>query len=242
MVAVACSYPAALVYYTTSNPRSPPPPWANSEFLRTGDLCRVDAEGLLYVEGRLKDLVIVAGRNVYPQVNNVEVMNLYVHSALVCRSMTLVPVDLLFMHSNARSKHGLSFGNPWRSYERQMISPHFFANVSRPAPDFGYHPEPLLYAQDVEFVAQDASPLVRPGCIAVFSETELGGGLEVSFSLFTRRVRAPTWVLCSPPSRSAYHSSCSLHHIAVAGINGKSKGQGTFRLVGAEWPLIRAPT
>ncbi|CAM9409682.1 unnamed protein product, partial [Ectocarpus sp. 4 AP-2014] len=46
---------------------TPPPPWANSEFLRTGDLCRVDAEGLLYVEGRLKDLVIVAGRNIYPQ-------------------------------------------------------------------------------------------------------------------------------------------------------------------------------
>ncbi|CAM9741072.1 unnamed protein product, partial [Ectocarpus fasciculatus] len=78
---------------------SPSPPWANSEFLRTGDLCRVDAEGLLYVEGRLKDLVIVAGRNIYPQ--------------------------------------------------------------------------------DIEFVAQDASSLVRPGCIAVFSETELGGGLEI---------------------------------------------------------------
>ncbi|CAN0270359.1 unnamed protein product, partial [Ectocarpus sp. 13 AM-2016] len=78
---------------------SPPPPWAKSEYLRTGDLCRVDAEGLLYVEGRLKDLVIVAGRNIYPQ--------------------------------------------------------------------------------DIEFVAQDASSLVRPGCIAVFSETELGGGLEI---------------------------------------------------------------
>ncbi|CAM9690750.1 unnamed protein product, partial [Ectocarpus sp. 13 AM-2016] len=75
------------------------PPWADLEFLRTGDLCRVDAEGLLYVEGRLKDLVIVAGRNIYPQ--------------------------------------------------------------------------------DLEFIAQDASSLVRPGCIAVFSETELGGGLEI---------------------------------------------------------------
>ncbi|CBJ28462.1 conserved unknown protein [Ectocarpus siliculosus] len=80
---------------------SPASPWVDSDFLRTGDLCRVDTEGLLYVEGRLKDLVIVAGRNVYPQ--------------------------------------------------------------------------------DIEFVAQDASSLVRPGCIAVFSETELGGGVEVTF-------------------------------------------------------------
>lgn len=50
-------------------PRSPAPTWTDSEFLRTGDLCRVDTEGLLYVEGRIKDLVIVAGRNFYPQVN-----------------------------------------------------------------------------------------------------------------------------------------------------------------------------
>ncbi|CAM9321295.1 unnamed protein product, partial [Ectocarpus sp. 13 AM-2016] len=84
---------------------SPAPPWADSDFLRTGDLCRVDTEGLLYVEGRLKDLVIVAGRNVYPQ--------------------------------------------------------------------------------DIEFVAQDASSLVRPGCVAVFSETELGGGVEIVMEVRT---------------------------------------------------------
>ncbi|CAN0057304.1 unnamed protein product [Ectocarpus sp. 6 AP-2014] len=84
---------------------SPAPPLVDSDFLRTGDLCRVDTEGLLYVEGRLKDLVIVAGRNVYPQ--------------------------------------------------------------------------------DIEFVAQDASSLVRPGCIAVFSETELGGGVEIVMEVRT---------------------------------------------------------
>jgi len=33
--------------------------------------------------------------------------------------------------------------------------------------------------QDIEFVIQEVSPLIRPGCIAAFSETELGGGLEV---------------------------------------------------------------
>ena len=40
-----------------------------TKYLRTGDLCRIDASGLLYVGGRLKDLIIVAGRNIYPQVN-----------------------------------------------------------------------------------------------------------------------------------------------------------------------------
>lgn len=45
------------------------PSWGDSRFLRTGDLCRVDPMGLLYREGRLKDLIIVAGRNIYPQVS-----------------------------------------------------------------------------------------------------------------------------------------------------------------------------
>lgn len=33
--------------------------------------------------------------------------------------------------------------------------------------------------QDIEFTVQDSSPLVRPGCVAAFSETELGGNIEV---------------------------------------------------------------
>lgn len=41
------------------------------KFLRTGDLCRIDADGLIYVQGRLKDLIIVRGRNIYPQVHEV---------------------------------------------------------------------------------------------------------------------------------------------------------------------------
>lgn len=48
--------------------RVPTPAWAHLNFLRTGDLCRVDEDQILYVEGRLKDLIIVAGRNIYPQV------------------------------------------------------------------------------------------------------------------------------------------------------------------------------
>ncbi|CAN0071852.1 unnamed protein product, partial [Ectocarpus sp. 12 AP-2014] len=76
-----------------------PPLWADFEWLRTGDLCRIDPDGLLYVKGRIKDLIIVAGRNIYPQ--------------------------------------------------------------------------------DIEFSAQEASPLVRPGCVAAFSEEELGGSLQI---------------------------------------------------------------
>ncbi|CAN0052205.1 unnamed protein product, partial [Ectocarpus fasciculatus] len=36
-----------------------------------------------------------------------------------------------------------------------------------------------LYPQDVEFAVQEASSIVRPGCVAAFSTTELGGELEV---------------------------------------------------------------
>ncbi|CAM9860087.1 unnamed protein product, partial [Ectocarpus sp. 13 AM-2016] len=36
-----------------------------------------------------------------------------------------------------------------------------------------------LYPQDVEFAVQEASSMVRPGCVAAFSTTELGGELEV---------------------------------------------------------------
>lgn len=41
--------------------------------MRTGDLARIDHSGLLFIEGRLKDLIIVAGRNIYPQVRNIYV-------------------------------------------------------------------------------------------------------------------------------------------------------------------------
>lgn len=36
-------------------------------FFRTGDVGRVDADGLLYIEDRVKDLIICSGYNVYPR-------------------------------------------------------------------------------------------------------------------------------------------------------------------------------
>jgi long-chain acyl-CoA synthetase len=40
------------------------------EWLRTGDIGRMDAEGFFYIEDRKKDMIIVSGFNVYP--NEVE--------------------------------------------------------------------------------------------------------------------------------------------------------------------------
>ena len=36
-------------------------------WLRTGDLCRMDKDGYIYIEGRLKEMINVRGMNVYPK-------------------------------------------------------------------------------------------------------------------------------------------------------------------------------
>ncbi len=55
-------------------PAPPPPPWrgraAEETYLRTGDRCHIGADGLLHVEGRIKDLIIINGRNIYPQASS----------------------------------------------------------------------------------------------------------------------------------------------------------------------------
>jgi long-chain acyl-CoA synthetase len=45
-------------------------------WLRTGDVARMDATGLLYIEDRKKDLILVSGFNVYPnEIENVVTMH-----------------------------------------------------------------------------------------------------------------------------------------------------------------------
>lgn len=48
------------------------------------------------------------------------------------------------------------------------------------------------YPQDIEFVIQDASPAVRPGCMAAFSSDDIGGdgNLEVVFEIRKANVKA----------------------------------------------------
>lgn len=50
------------------------------EFLRTGDVARMDAEGYFFIEDRIKDLIISSGFNVYPR--RIEEA-IYEHSAVV---------------------------------------------------------------------------------------------------------------------------------------------------------------
>ncbi|WP_225828329.1 AMP-binding protein [Streptomyces naphthomycinicus] len=68
-------------------------PDGRGPYLRTGDLGALDAEGTLAVTGRLKDLLILRGRNVYP--HDVEGAAERSHPALRpgCGAAFTVPVD-----------------------------------------------------------------------------------------------------------------------------------------------------
>lgn len=60
-----------------------------------------------------------------------------------------------------------------------------------PLVSFPLFPHP----QDIEYVVQDAAPIARPGCVAAFSLTELGGSIEVipprTFPLHERQTISP---------------------------------------------------
>ena len=60
------------------------------EWVRTGDIGRLDAEGYIYIEDRLKDMVITGGENVYgPEVENV----LIEHPAIADAAVIGIPDD-----------------------------------------------------------------------------------------------------------------------------------------------------
>jgi acyl-CoA synthetase (AMP-forming)/AMP-acid ligase II len=59
---------------------------AHGRFLRTGDLGFIH-EGLLFVTGRIKDLIIIAGRNHYPQ--DIELTAEQCHPALRCAAFSI---------------------------------------------------------------------------------------------------------------------------------------------------------
>ena len=60
------------------------------DWLRTGDIGRLDADGYLYIEDRLKDMIITGGENVYgPEVESV----LIEHPAIADAAVIGVPDD-----------------------------------------------------------------------------------------------------------------------------------------------------
>ncbi|MFJ9694863.1 fatty acyl-AMP ligase [Kitasatospora sp. NPDC101183] len=79
-------------------------------FLRTGDLGTVE-DGLLYVTGRLKDMIVVAGRNLYPQ--DLEQTVQRVSSLFGSATAFSVPADheqiVLIQELRARSRYNVNF-------------------------------------------------------------------------------------------------------------------------------------
>ncbi|STX29324.1 polyketide synthase [Legionella beliardensis] len=56
---------------------SPKPNLENKSYLRTGDLGFIDNKSNLYVTGRIKDIIIIHGRNYYPQDIELSIVNNY---------------------------------------------------------------------------------------------------------------------------------------------------------------------
>lgn len=52
-------------YY--KNPEATATAFDDKKFLRTGDMARVDDDGFLYITGRIKEMMIIGGENVFPR-------------------------------------------------------------------------------------------------------------------------------------------------------------------------------
>lgn len=118
------------------------------------------------MEGRRKDLIIVNGRNIYPQVVGRLVSCVFrPFSTQLHMPGATCEAKASFIFSSQRVEKGACQRFSVWGCSELTTSP------ARPR---------VVLLQDVEFAAQDASTLVRPGCVAAFSETELGGSLQAS--------------------------------------------------------------
>ncbi|AIL12648.1 hypothetical protein IM40_02505 [Candidatus Paracaedimonas acanthamoebae] len=63
----------------------------NKQYLKTGDLGFLDADNNLYVSGRLKDLIILNGQNIYPQ--DIEETTSNSHTALLSNSCAVFSIE-----------------------------------------------------------------------------------------------------------------------------------------------------
>lgn len=95
-------------------------------YLRTGDLGILD-RGLLFVTGRLKDLIIIGGRNIYPQ--DIEQTVESIHPALKPNGGASFAIDangqerLVIVHEVTRPKR-VDLGPLLRAIEQQVLDAH----------------------------------------------------------------------------------------------------------------------
>ncbi len=67
-------------------------PNSDKDFFRTGDLGFLDANGELFITGRLKDLIIIRGQNIYPQ--DIESLASKSHEGLITNGAAAFTIDI----------------------------------------------------------------------------------------------------------------------------------------------------